>query len=207
VLRDGDGKIVTQGALNILMDFYYRRMGERPVCFLDMDGVIANFRQSVGELFRLPLGIILGWESMEICDIIGCTEQELWDKIDGVGPSFWEKIQPYPWVQSLLDSIHKRFGLENTYLLSNPGRSTSSPSGKLAWVKRYMPEVLHDRLITTGHKYMLAGANRTLIDDDEENCETFKAAGGRAVLFPQPWNRMRNVAVEAAILDIGKTKW
>jgi len=141
------------------------------------------------------------------CEIIGCTEQELWDKIDGVGPSFWEKIQPYPWVQSLLDSIHKRFGLENTYLLSNPGRSTSSPSGKLAWVKRYMPEVLHDRLITTGHKYMLAGANRTLIDDDEENCETFKAAGGRAVLFPQPWNRMRNVAVEAVILDIGKTKW
>ncbi len=39
-------------------------------------------------------------------------------------------------------------------------------------------------------KSLLAGPYRILVDDHDENVRMFRALGGQAVLWPQPWNAM-----------------
>jgi 5'(3')-deoxyribonucleotidase len=174
------------------------------ICFLDMDGVLANFNLSMSKLFNVSYSAMTQRQSWGIHQFVGITKMEMWALVDLAGKAFWANMEPYPWVPDLLLAIDKRFGLDHTYLLTDPGHSTNSPSGKQEWVNTNLPEILHDNLIITQHKHLLAGANRVLIDDRDKNCDQFIEACGGAIIFPQPWNRMRNVAVEAVIRDIGE---
>ena len=55
-------------------------------------------------------------------------------------------------------------------------------------VNEWLGEENNNLFICRGPKSQLANYNTVLIDDDKTNCDEFRAAGGKSVLFPQPWN-------------------
>jgi hypothetical protein len=63
--------------------------------------------------------------------------------------------------------------------------------GKKQWIRRYLPEEMWNNYLIGPPKHLCASPDALLIDDVEENVDKFRAYGGRAVLFPRPWNRLR----------------
>ncbi|KKL20176.1 hypothetical protein LCGC14_2458100, partial [marine sediment metagenome] len=69
-----------------------------------------------------------------------------------------------------------------------PMPNLGSPSGKWDWVEHHIPELKKHTIITNVDKGTFAGHYRVLIDDKDENVNSFTTAGGRGILCPRPWN-------------------
>jgi 5'(3')-deoxyribonucleotidase len=156
-----------------------------------MDGVIANFNRQLLKYHHRPDLLEKEAKGEYPTDWyydgeLGETEDTLWWPVILAGASFWSDIEDYKWATALLEI------LDNTgidwYLCTQPYTSPDSYSGKYEWIHNYFGSTF-DRVIMTKHKYLLAHANALLIDDKESNCDKFVEAGGKAYLFPQPWNR------------------
>lgn len=155
--------------------------------FLDMDGVIADFVGGAARAFgkdpaklewpgdRSSVHIPLGLES----------EDEMWRRLDMLGPEFWEKLDVYPWADELWD-VCARTG--KVTILTKPSRSPDSASGKVRWLKRWKGERFRDYIICAAPKWLLAAPMRLLIDDHEKHFRQFREHLGKSILFPQPWN-------------------
>lgn len=152
--------------------------------FLDMDGVLANFIEAAHEVHgrkyvheEYPRGC---WE---IADHWGISVDDFWAGIDRKF-DFWEELKPYPWCQELIKLA--RSAGKQVKLLTSPSKSPLCYYGKRAWCSVNVP---HDiELIICKSKSLLASPTRLLIDDGDHNVMPWVNAGGRAVLFPQPWN-------------------
>lgn len=160
-----------------------------PPLFIDMDGVLIDFftaalrthgRHDFADLSRWPPG------EWEIANVIGISIDDFWAKIDA-DPHWWGNLNAYEWFSPLLSLVESHVG-DNWRLLSTPSRHHHSAAGKWLWVDMIIGNQ-HDRLTLTKEKALLAGPGRVLIDDSDKNCEEWEAAGGRAILFPQPWNK------------------
>jgi 5'(3')-deoxyribonucleotidase len=82
-------------------------------------------------------------------------------------------------------------GQENVCIATSPTKCPESLAGKLDWIHRVMPPWMHRQYAITPRKHLLARPDALLIDDVEANIERFEAGGGRGVLVPRPWNRLR----------------
>ena len=156
--------------------------------------MLADFVQGVARLFGVSYGDLLNHQSWGIYEVCGVTEEEMWSRIDAAGQTFWEMLEPYPWLPDLVRAAKERFGFQNVYLLTSPGLSVHAPSGKTKWVRAHLPSELHTRLIISMHKTPFARQDHLLIDDNDDNCEAWRKAGGPSIVFPQPWNKMRLVS-------------
>lgn len=174
------------------------------ICFLDIDGVLADFVQGVARLFGVSYQSLLNQESWAIYKALGASEDEMWNRIEAAGPTFWEMLEPYPWLVDLVRAVEERFGFQNVYLLTSPGPSVHAPSGKVKWVRTHLPSELHTRVIISMHKTLIARNGYLLIDDNDANCDAWRNAGGLSILFPQPWNRMRAVGHDRIVRTIRK---
>jgi hypothetical protein len=116
---------------------------------------------------------------------MGIEREAYWQAIASGGEAYWTNLIEYPWFDPLYRALKE---LAPVIFLSSPSRSPSCLSGKLRWLQTRFSPYFRDYIFTT-HKHLLAGSNRLLIDDDEGNVDKFQAAGGKAVLFPQVWNR------------------
>jgi len=155
---------------------------------LDMDEVITDF---TGGACRVH-----GWTRQELeaerspgeWDItkpMGITQDEFWAPINAAGSDFWFGLQPLPWIYDVLhmmDSLTDKW-----FILSSPAWGSASYIGKVLWLKRFFGHKF-DRFCITPHKYLLAKEGALLIDDSPHNVETFRSAGGRALLFPSRGN-------------------
>lgn len=158
----------------------------KPIIYLDMDGVLADFVSPTLALFnRLDL-IDSGWPKGEYSleKVLGITTEQLWWAIDMVGVDFWAQLPIYPWALRLYRAL-ELYG--DVYLLSAPSSSPHSHAGKRLWMQQHFGESFN-KYVLTRHKHLLSGENRFLIDDHDLNCSKFASAGGAAVVFPQPWN-------------------
>lgn len=157
-------------------------------CFLDMDGVIADFVGAIhkahGREYCYADPSVRG--QFEINPIWGISASEFWSK-DSF--EFWADIEPTTEASEIVSVLEEAFTTENVCLLTSPSLGVGSISGKRSWVAQHFPQ-FSNRMIFTSAKQFLAGPERLLVDDRDQNVADFRRHGGRAILVPRHWNSM-----------------
>ena len=141
---------------------------EKKIGYVDMDNVLVDFSSA----FKLVEA-----------DVLAAYEKNK-DEI----PHIFSKMDPMEGAIEAYTFLHSHF---DTYILSTaPWNNPSAWSEKLLWVKKYLGDVAHKRLILTHHKELNRGDY--LIDDRPNNgaCDF----GGELILFGSPeypdWKRV-----------------
>jgi len=153
--------------------------------FIDVDGVLGDWVGRVMEWYNLDIthDDLTHWDA--ILKHTPCTtEFELFEKINY--PYFWEHIRLInPWLINLLDHY-------NPCILTNPWEGTAT--WRQNWIQFNLPRVYNAKRYLIGPaKEYVAHKDSYLIDDCERNIECFNKGGGNGILFPQPWNRNRDI--------------
>lgn len=150
---------------------------------LDMDGVLVNFIQGMIDSH--------GWD-IEHDDVaswnfhysLGLTDKEFWQP--SYSTDWWLNLEPYPEAKQFWTSLS---WISDVVFCTSPNMADPTcASQKAMWLKKH--GFTGDYCIGP-RKELLAG-NGILIDDSENNVAKFRQAGGRAILFPRPWNRHKN---------------
>ncbi|KKM80651.1 hypothetical protein LCGC14_1337740 [marine sediment metagenome] len=151
--------------------------------FLDLDGVLVDFRRGVCEAFgrKDTSNNWTFWENWE-----GVTNRDVDAKCDIF---FWNLLDWTPDGTGIEHAVREKFGEENIYLLTTPMPNVGSGTGKLRWIKRCMPWVYDRTIISYAPKHLFANPDTLLIDDKDQNIEEFQAAGGQGILVPRIWNK------------------
>jgi hypothetical protein len=158
----------------------------------DLDGVLADFVSGACEVHGRPLYAVTTWDWYAEW---GMTDDQFWTPIKAMGYGFYhEFVKPYPWAGELLSIIH--MSGPHAIVTANPQHSGLAAS-KQEWISKWVGRRPIVTVMSDGHdlrapqlKAMLAGPERILIDDSDDNIEAFRDAGGRAITFPQPWNKL-----------------
>lgn len=172
--------------------------------YMDCDGVLFDFTGAALRAFGVPEA---EWDLLKrgeysIAKCIGQTEEAFWERIDT--PEFWGGVRLYQGAVEFMMRLKwdRRVGV--VYC-------TSSSHNVPAFVTaRFAALSLLDRLseyydvprrgiVPTFYcsgigKAGMAREGALLVDDMAKNCETFRAAGGRAIMPRMPWNTVRGKA-------------
>lgn len=158
-----------------------------PKIYLDMDGVIADF---VGGSLKLHGKTIppkeIQWNFMNQVGFNGGGDPAFWKPLES--PDFWANLDVLPDGEALFRYLVKAVGVEHIGILSS-GLCPGSCDGKRTWLRRHFPALEKSALFGTV-KHMAAAPCKILIDDHEANVDGFRAAKGKGVLIPRPWNSL-----------------
>lgn len=159
---------------------------------MDMDGVLTDFVGGLCKLFDRESVDIKSYDG--VCEAFGVTERELWWVVSNAGQAFWRDLKPYPWA---MDLMNVATSVAPVFICSTPTLDPACAAGKMQWLDHHLsipfgsslhPRTFYRDYIFTPHKHLLANPNALLIDDSPGKCHKFLDAGGRAILFPQPYN-------------------
>lgn len=157
--------------------------------FVDIDGVLADFVSALCEAHN-RVDPYCSQQNDGIYDtgkIWKITPEELWAPT--LGAEFWASMKPMPYLPELLNIIKQAMGgWEDVCLLSSPTWDPACALGKLQWIQQHMPKELYRQYLLGPAKRFCASDDAVLLDDYGYNCDKFEEAGGRAILWPQPWN-------------------
>lgn len=161
---------------------------------LDLDCVLADFVGGYARWWGLdPKDVYSHWSvgHYPMNEAVGkslgrgpLTDIEFWERVNG-DSQFWELLEPLPWMKRLIQEV-ERYD-RNWHVVSSPSHCPSSYLGKTIWLKNQFGSKFN-RFALTPHKYLFAKPGVILIDDHEKNVETFREAGGEAILFPAHHN-------------------
>jgi len=113
----------------------------KKILYVDMDGVIVDFESAIPKLEP---------------DVRKRYEQDK-DEIPGI----FSLMDPMPGAIKSVEFLAKHFDL---YILStSPWNNPSAATGKVEWVRKYLPVVAYKRLILSHHKNLNKGDY--IIDD------------------------------------------
>jgi hypothetical protein len=155
--------------------------------------VLADFVSGACEVHGRPTADVKTWDWYEEW---GMTSSQFWEPIKAMGYGFYrEFVQPYPWLCDLFKLIDYS-GHELVVATANP-LHTGLAASKAEWISTHLGRVATITVASDGQtlrapqlKALLAGPGRILIDDSDDNIEAFRDAGGEAITFPQPWNKL-----------------
>jgi hypothetical protein len=134
--------------------------------YCDLDGVLVDFRRGYKDLTgKYPPPPRMKYD-----------KKSFWKPIDEAKDNFWEALH---WTNDgkRLWNYIKKF---NPEILSSPSSSKTSIKGKKAWMSKNLPGVKLN-LEQSSKKHLHARGNAVLIDDREDICEKWIAAGGIAI--------------------------
>jgi 5'(3')-deoxyribonucleotidase len=159
------------------------------ICFLDVDGVLANFNKgaflALGLEYRPDHPALRRWDWYTYFGI----------SIEGLNAvcdwAFWAGLEWTPDGHEIMELVESTFGRKNVYLLTTPMPNVGSESGKSIWVRRHLPDYLDRLIVSRAPKHIFAGPDRVLIDDNTDNIVHFREGGGQAVPVARPWNIWR----------------
>lgn len=160
-------------------------------CFLDMDGVIADFMGSLcaahGKTSPYVDSKNLGTFDTE--KIWGISDREFWAPVAKNSYDFWKGIEKTHDADGIVAAVEEAFGRENVCILTAPSKDPGSVPGKREWIARNYPQ-FNKRMIfaTASTKQFMAGIDKVLVDDKDTNVDEFRKSGGAAVLVPRQWN-------------------
>jgi len=153
--------------------------------FLDVDGVLADFNTGAANACGIPIqpDTFHTWDWFEKHDI---SVSQFWTAIEDT-PEFWLKLETYEWAWQLVDLCEQ---YATVIFCTQPGRCHTGASQKIDWLRRngLMLDRDNDYIVCGDFKHLLARSGGILIDDKPKNVLRFTKAGGKALLFPQPWN-------------------
>jgi len=154
--------------------------------FLDMDGVLANFRKGIHNAFNKPYDYPTLSDKWTFWDD---WPDVTFDMVDSVCTAeFWTDLEWMYDGRDILRALMDKPGLDKIYLLTTPMPNLESASGKMMWVNDNLPVYLKRTIITQAPKHLLARPDTLLIDDKDENVDGFCKTGGHGILVPRPWN-------------------
>jgi 5'(3')-deoxyribonucleotidase len=180
-------------------------MKQSKVIYLDMDGVLANFSLGLVKAHKradLASKVLDDnfptdwWYNNELG-----TEEDIWKPIDKLGIKFWDSLLPYHYMEDVLTAVEDS-GLP-WYICTHSRNNASSVGGKINWLAEHLGGWFED-IIMLKDKSRLAHPDALLIDDSNKNISMFRAYGGQAYLFPQPWNDA-NLFTNSRITGLAKS--
>ncbi len=162
-----------------------------------MDGVITNFIKGVGNLYynselhnnwrKIMAGMNVSDEdSYDVCKLLAINPREFWAQIDQ-SPIFWYNLRTYKWTRELVEILQQDY---EVIILTSPSRTATCHKQKVEWLQDVFDINFRNYILCPAQlKNKLANKDAILIDDSTKNVESFRLAGGDAILFPQPWNK------------------
>lgn len=151
----------------------------KPIIYLDMDGVIADFFGGVEKMFGVK-----HWKELTSKLSGGELKQEVIDKI--TGSDFFSTLPKFSTADSLIQLIKSATGGDFS-ILTSPliGDHENSANQKKIWINRNIEQP--KEVIVSGRKEKWAkqkdGTPNILIDDRPVNIERWKAKGGFGILY------------------------
>lgn len=174
-------------------------MSHRPVCYLDLDGVLADFTAGAIALHNLPVthAEVDSWDFHHRLGYTGEREREFWAPM---GYDFWANLPKTREHDDVLATIKEVFQ-DRIVIATSPAPTPGCVEGKVAWIKKHLPEFSR-RFIVGASKHLMAGPGKVLVDDYEVNAQRFEDHGGRSVLFPRLYNSRSHLAVGGHFVDM-----
>lgn len=150
---------------------------------LDQDGVLSDFYKSASKLFNIKYNKNdpKKWFWFKDYKI---SENDFWKKIDNT-PNFWLNLEVFDYAKSLIKLIENY--TNEIIICTHPSNASNGYSQKKQWLRNNGFGV-YKVFIGNANKGLLASPNRLLIDDYVDNVEDFIEYGGKAILFPKPYN-------------------
>ena len=172
----------------------------KPIVYLDMDGVLADFFGGVEFLYGVE-----HWKELTN-DKTKDLKKQVIDRITGT--DFFAVLPKFPTADTLIDMVKKftggKFSINTSPLR---GDHENSAKYKKVWISNNIEQP--DEIIVTGRKESYAknkasGTPNILIDDRPVNIEKWQAAGGYGILYQA--NRDSLQKVKKGLEDYAKVQ-
>ena len=172
----------------------------KPIVYLDMDGVLADFFGGVEKLYGVS-----HWKELT-ADKTKDLKKEVIDRITGT--DFFATLPKFPTADGLIDIVKKFTG--GTFSINtSPLRGDHENSGKYkkVWISNNIETPAE--IVVTGRKETYAkdkasGTPNILIDDRPVNIQKWQAAGGYGILYQANRNQLNKV--QKGLEDYGKVQ-
>ena len=177
---------------------YTEQMKKKPIVYIDMDGVLADFFGGVEKLYGVG-----HWKELSKDNKLD-LKQEVINRITGT--DFFATLPEFPGADQLITMV-KKFTGSSFSILTSPLRGDHEVSSKYKklWIEQHIENPA--QTIITGRKESYAtdkasGTPNILIDDRPVNIERWQGAGGYGILYQA--NRDPLSKVKTALEQYGK---
>ena len=154
---------------------------------LDMDGVLADFVLHALKTHGREEVYVKSWE-IEKC--LGMSIDQFQNPINRLGKSWWRSMPELPWWKDVV-RLAKKHDPE-FFFLSSPSVFRGAWEGKRQWVQDRLGKDFK-RIVLTEEKHHVASRGKVLVDDSELHIEAWEKHGGIGILFPSPWNSLKDI--------------
>ena len=173
---------------------------DKPIVYIDMDGVLADFFGGVEKLYGVS-----HWKELT-ADKTKDLKKEVIDRITGT--DFFATLPKFPTADGLIELVKKFTG--GTFSINtSPLRGDHENSGKYkkVWIKNNIEAPTE--IVVTGRKETYAkdkasGTPNILIDDRPINIQKWQAAGGYGILYQANKDQLNKV--QKGLEDYGKVQ-
>jgi len=160
------------------MDLLKEDISKSYTIYVDMDGVLTDFERRFEQFAGVTPEEFIAQKTIEFGKS-KATEQ-FWSLIDNqIGVRYWAGMTWMPEGEKLYNYIKKH----KPTILTSPSRDESSRIGKGVWIKRNTPNTPYKFGFGASGKEKFATPTSILIDDREDNIQSWKQAGGIGIIF------------------------
>lgn len=161
--------------------------------FIDMDGVLCDFVSGALAAHGVEITDEIR-NSLTAHDLYGPDQSphvpwkdasSFWGPIAAQKSLFWRSINSLHSMEDIY-ALFKQLPIERTFILTSPSRNEGCRLGKLQWIADMGIEA---SVIFEKKKWnYVRSENDILLDDNHINIKRWRAAGGTAMCYKQPWN-------------------
>lgn len=171
-------------------------------CYIDLDGVLVDFWGGIVKQYPELKDYYKKKENLGTNDwakTVGLNQAEFWKPLEH---DWWSSLKWTDEGREIVAILKERFGFENCFICTASSQNFGSPSGKMAWLKRHLPQFFYKmQIFICKPKWKLAKEGRIIIDDKFSTCDKFEKNGGVAYRLPRKWNLGFNACSSEDIIE------